>query len=657
MSRDNDRAKIIGRRALLLGSGKLALLATLVGRMYYLQVLEADKYATLADENRINLRLLPPPRGRILDRNGVPMAVNQQNYRVLIVSEQTDDLDDTLDSLSNIIPVSDHDRTRIAREIKRRRSFVPVTVRENLSWEDVARIEINTPDLPGVMIDVGQSRKYPLEGLGAHLLGYVSAVSEADLQASSDPLLELPGFRIGKAGIERVYDLALRGKGGTSQVEVNAVGRTIRELKRDEGEPGLDLNLTIDLELQQFAAQRLGEESASAVVLDIHTGDVLVMASTPSFDPNAFNRGLSSDEWKALISNPRAPLTNKAIAGQYPPGSTFKLMTALAALESGTVTADQRILCPGQMNIGNITLHCWKKGGHGSLDMVGGIKNSCDVYFYEIARRTGFERIAEMAKRFGLGSTLGLDLPSERGGIIPNRDWKRATLGQSWYPGETPINAIGQGYVQATPLQLAVMTARLANGGFSVTPHLARDNVEGVHAVPRPAPNWPDLGVSRQSLALVRRGMYAVCNEPGGTGYSARIKEDGMVMSGKSGSAQVKRITMREREIGMKKMEDLPWKDRDHALFVAYAPESEPRYACCVVIEHGSHGGSAAGPVARDILIEVQKRYLQHNVQAPQEEHPLPQQTSHRHDPVVEEDTSHGHDDEDVEDQGNGEHG
>ncbi len=617
MNHDGDRGKIISRRAALLGGGKLLLLSTLAGRMYYLQVLEADKYAVLADENRINLRLLPPPRGRILDRNGVPMAVNQQNYRVLIVSEQTDDLDDTLDALSNIIPINDHDRARIAREAKRHRSYVPVTVRENLSWQDVARIEINIPDLPGVMIDVGQSRNYPLEGLGAHLLGYVSAVSEADLQNSSDPLLELPGFRIGKAGIERVYDQALRGKGGTSQVEVNAVGRTIRELKRDEGEPGLDLALTIDLELQQFAAQRLGEESAAAVVVDIHTGDVLVMASTPSFDPNAFNRGLSSEEWKDLISNPRAPLTNKAIAGQYPPGSTFKLMTAMAALESGAITPDQRVFCPGQMSLGNLTLHCWKKGGHGSVDLIAGIQHSCDVYFYEIARRAGWERIADMAKRFGLGTSLGLDLPGERSGTIPDKAWKRATLGQPWYPGETPINAIGQGYVLATPLQLAVMVARLANGGYGVTPHLARDTVDGVHAVPRPAPDWPEIGVSGHNLAQVRRGMFAVCNEPGGTAFSARIKDETMAMSGKTGSSQVKHISSREREAGLKKQEELPWKDRDHALFVCYAPESEPRYACCVVVEHGAHGGSAAAPVARDILIELQKRYVQHPAGTP----------------------------------------
>lgn len=615
MSHDNDRAKAIGRRAFFLGGAKVALLSVLAGRMYYLQVMQGDKYAVLADENRINIRLLPPPRGHILDRNGVPMAVNRQNYRVLVVSEQTNnDLDGTLDMLANLIPVNDHDRARIAREVKRHRSFVPVTVRENLTWEDVARIELNAPDLPGVMIDVGQSRDYPLGELGAHLLGYVSAVSEADLQSSSDPLLELPGFRIGKAGIERVYDLALRGRGGTSQLEVNAVGRTIRELARQEGEPGLDVGLTIDTELQQFAAQRLGEESGSVVVMDVHNGDVLVMASTPSYDPNAFNRGLSSGEWKSLTENPRAPLTNKAVTGQYPPGSTFKVITAMAALESGVISPDQRVTCTGQMSLGNLRFHCWRKGGHGSVDLHDGLKHSCDIYFYEVARRMGFERIAEMAKRFGLGAPMGLDLPGERPGTIPNRAWKRAALGQSWYPGETLINAIGQGYVLTTPLQLAVMCARIANGGMAVTPHLARDDIHGVQAQPRRSTDWPDMGLSRQSIDMVRRGMNGVVNEPGGTAFGARIRDESMAMSGKTGSAQVRRITMRERETGVKKNEDLPWRERDHALFVAYAPEHNPRFACSVVIEHGGGGSAVAAPICRDILTEVQKRYPQQMV-------------------------------------------
>jgi penicillin-binding protein 2 len=606
MYHDNDRAKLFNRRAVMLAGGKAALVGALAARMYYLQVVEADRYAMLAEDNRVSTRLLAPPRGLVLDRNGIAMAVNQHNYRVLVVAEQTPSLDYTMDALSRIIAIGEGDRSRIHKEVKRRRSFVPISVRENLTWEEVARIEVNAPDLPGVIIDVGQSRFYPLESLGAHILGYVAAVSEADL--SGDPLEELPGFRIGKGGVERIYDMALRGRGGTSSVEVNAVGRVIRELERTEGEPGVDLNLTLDVRLQEYAAQRLGEESAAVVVMDIHTGEVVVMASTPSFDPNSFNRGLSGDEWKDLVSNPRSPLSNKAIAGQFAPGSTFKLVTALAALESKDITPEMRVFCPGHMQLGSIKFHCWKKEGHGSQDLISGIKNSCDVYFYEVARRTGFEKIAEMAKRFGFGSPSGVDLPGERGGLIPNKEWKRKALKQPWHPGETLINAIGQGYVTATPIQLATMVSRIANGGFAVVPHVARDLVADKTAKARTAPEWPSLDVARQSLALVRKGMFSVSNEPGGTAYKARITQEGMWLSGKTGSAQVRRITMRERETGVKKNDQLPWKERDHALFVAYAPEEAPRWGIAVVVEHGGGGAAVAAPIARDIMLEVQKR-------------------------------------------------
>jgi penicillin-binding protein 2 len=606
MYHDNDRAKMFNRRAVMLGGGKAALAGALAARMYYLQVMEADKYAMLAEDNRVSLRLLAPPRGLILDRNGIAMAVNQSNYRVMVVAEQTPSLDYTMDALSKIIALSDGDRNRVHKEARRRRSFVPITLRENLTWEEVARIEVNAPDLPGVIIDVGQSRYYPLEHLGAHILGYVSAVSENDL--TGDPLEELPGFRIGKQGVERIYDAALRGRSGTSSMEVNAVGRVIRELERKEGEPGVDLNLTLDMRLQEYAAQRLGEESAAVVVMDIHTGDVLVMASTPSFDPNSFNRGLTTEEWKDLSTNPRSPLANKAIAGQFAPGSTFKLVTALAALESKEITPDMRVFCPGHMSLGSLKFHCWKKEGHGSQDLVSGIKNSCDVYFYEVARRVGFEKIAEMARRFGLGTQSGVDLPGERTGLIPDKAWKKKALKQPWHPGETLINGIGQGYVTATPIQLATMVSRIANGGFGVMPHVARDQITDKDARPRPTPSWPDLGVSRQSIALVRKGMFAVSNEPGGTAYKARIIEEGMWLSGKTGSAQVRRITMRERETGVKKNDELPWKERDHALFVAYAPEEAPRWGIAVVVEHGGGGSAVAAPIARDIMIEVQKR-------------------------------------------------
>lgn len=607
MYHDNDRTKLFSRRALMLASGKGALISALIARMYYLQVVEADRYAMLSEENRVSMRLLAPPRGLILDRNGIAMAVNQHNYRVLVVSEQTPSLDYTLDALSQIISLGEHDRARITKESRRRRSFVPITVRENLSWEEVARIEVNAPDLPGVLIDVGQSRFYPLESLGAHILGYVSAVSEND-QTNNDPLEELPGFRIGKAGVEKIYDMALRGRGGTSQEEVNAVGRVMRELERREGEPGVDLALTLDLRLQEYAAQRLGDQSAAVVVMDIHTGEVIVMASTPSYDPNAFNRGLTHDEWRELSTNPRAPLQNKAISGTFAPGSTFKMVVAIAALEAGAISPEQTVLCRGHTELGNIKFHCWKKGGHGSVDLINAIKGSCDVYFYEIARRVGFDKVAEVANRMGLGVPTGIDLPNERPGLMPNRAWKRKALSQPWHPGETLINGIGQGYCLATPLQLAVMTARIANGGRQVIPHVARDLITDKDSAPRPAPNWPSCGVSQRSLTLVRKGMNAVSNEPGGTAFRARIDQEGMWLSGKTGTAQVRRITMRERETGVKKNDELPWKERDHALFVAYAPEDAPRFSIAVVVEHGGGGSAVAAPIARDIMLEVQKR-------------------------------------------------
>ena len=605
MHRDSERHKLFSRRALMLGGGKAALLSALAGRMYYLQVLESERYATLADENRINLRLLPPPRGSIVDRQGRPMADNRQNYRVVIIPEQAADVERTLDMLSLIIPLSAGERRRIRREMGRKRAFVPITVRENLDWSEVARIEVNTPDLPGVLIDVGQSRNYPAGAESAHVLGYVAAVSEKEL--SGDPLLELPGFRIGKAGVEKVYDLALRGTGGSSQVEVNAVGRVIRELSRREGQPGQELRLTIDLALQQYAFKRLGDESASAVVIDVHSGEVLALASTPAFDPNAFNTGLSQAEWESLVSNPKAPLTNKSVAGQYAPGSTFKPAVALAALEKGAISPETKVFCSGVTKLGNAEFHCWKDGGHGEMDLKGALQHSCDVYFYEAARRTGIERISAMAKRLGLGGKLGLDLPGEKSGLVPSNEWKLGAIGAPWQLGETLIAGIGQGYILTTPLQLAVMTARLVNGGHAVTPHLTMRD-KAADETQNPAFNAADsLGISPDHLAQVRRGMEMVVNDPFGTAYRSRIDNPRFKMAGKTGTVQVKRITKAEREAGIIKNEDRPWKDRDHALFVGYAPYDNPRYAVAVVVEHGGGGSSTAAPIARDILLETQR--------------------------------------------------
>ncbi len=606
MHRDQDRHKFFNRRMAILAGGKALLLSALVGRMYYLQVIEADKYKTLADENRINLKLLPPPRGYVVDRRGLPVAVNRQNYRVLVVREQAGDVEATLERLRDVIEVGEGEKRRILREVRRKRSFVPVTVRENLNWEEVARIEVNAPDLPGISIDEGQSRYYPYPESTAHVLGYVAAVSEKDL--SGDPLLELPGFRIGKAGIERVYDLALRGTGGNSQVEVNAFGRVIRELARTEGQPGQEVALTIDLELQEMITLRLADESASVVVIDVHSGEILAMVSTPSFDPNSFNKGLGVEEWRALTSNPRSPLSNKAIAGQYAPGSTFKMMVALAALEKGVISPGQKIFCKGSVDLGNATFHCWKKQGHGWMDLKQGIAQSCDVYFYEIAKRTGIDAIAAMGRRFGLGQRLGIDLPGEKAGLMPTRDWKFATIGKRWQVGETLISGIGQGFVLTTPLQLAVMTARLANGGFAVTPYLTRDVIGENGVFPRQPDELPRIKVAPRHLDFVRNAMVEVVNGPHGSARSSAIKEKGFEMGGKTGTAQVRRISKSEREQGVVKNKDLPWLERDHALFVGFAPVDKPRYAVSVVVGHGGGGSSVAAPIARDVLMEVQRR-------------------------------------------------
>jgi penicillin-binding protein 2 len=568
-----------------------------------LQVLESSKYATLAEDNRINMRLLPPTRGLIFDRNGEALAVNRQNYRVLLVSERSGNTEAALDRLDHILGLTEAERKRVAREVQRNRSFVPVVVRENLAWDEVAQIEFNAPDLPGISIDVGESRDYSGGEPMSHVLGYVAAVTEREQQESSDPVLTLPGFRTGKKGIEKALDMPLRGRAGNLQLEVNSVGRVIRELARDEGQPGANHVLTIDAGLQRFAYERLRGESGAVVVMDIHNGDVLALASTPGFDPNAFARGLTQPEWENLRDNPLGPLNNKAISGQYPPGSTFKMITAIAGLESGVITPATRLPCAGSVTLGDTKFHCWLRGGHGSVDLNLALAQSCDCYFYEVARRAGMDKVAEISLRYGIGVELGVGIPGEKSGLVPTRQWKQATFGQGWQQGETLIFGIGQGYILATPLQLAVMTARLGNGGYAVMPRLLRE-ANAPDGKTRP---FPKLKTSAEHLRHVLAGMDAVTNSQRGTGYGARIVDPEMAMAGKTGTSQVKRITQAERDAGNKRAE-LPWHLRHHALFVAYAPVGNPRYACAVIVEHGGGGAKAAAPVARDVLIETQKR-------------------------------------------------
>lgn len=604
--RDSDRFRLFTRRALMLGAGKGLLLTGLAARMYYLQVLERNRYSVLADENRISHRLIAPPRGIITDRFGAPVAVNRQNYHIMIVREQTPDVRRTLEILDQIIDLGPGTIERVEQDVKKRRSFVPVTVLDNLSWDEVARVGVNAPDLPGLIIDAGRSRDYPEGPHLAHTLGYVAAVSEKDL--TGDPLLELPGFTIGKNGIEKVYDLALRGKAGTSQVEVNALGRVIRELDREEGDSGATVVMTLDLELQRFANQRLSEqESAAAVVIDVHSGEVLALSSHPTYDPNSFTNGISHKLWDSLVNNQYAPLSNKAVNGSYAPGSTFKICVALAGLESGIISPNDRVFCNGHLDLGNSRFHCWKRTGHGWMNLHDAIKHSCDVYFYDISQKIGIDRIAAMAEKLGLGAQTGIDLPNERSGLIPTKEWKMAQLGKRWQGGETLIASIGQGYVLATPLQLATMTARVASGK-QVSPHLTRDLVASDGSTAKRPEEFPDLPISRASLNVVRDAMNGVTNELRGTGHRSRITIKGMEMAGKSGTSQVRRITMHERmTTGVISNDDLPWKYRDHALFIAFAPVSNPRYACAVVVEHGGSGSGVAAPIVRDLLLKAQE--------------------------------------------------
>jgi len=603
MLREPRRTSVFTRRALLVMGAQVATLGVLVGRLYQVQVQDGGRYATLAEENRISARLIAPPRGRMLDRTGTVVAGNKLNWRALLIAEQTTDVTATLDNFGRIVPLAEYERARIEREVHRHRRFIPIMVREFLSWNEMAAIEVNAPDLPGVMVDVGTTRQYPYGDHLAHIVGYVAPPSEEDV--AGDPELALPGIRVGRAGLEKARDLDLRGTAGAVQLEVNALGRVIRELDRQEGKQGEELGLSLDTGLQQAVLRRLGDESASAVVLDCRNGEVLAMGTNPSFDPSVFNSGVSQAQWAAWASDRRTPLLNRAIAGVYAPGSTFKMAVALAGLEAHAVAPGDSVHCTGYLDVGNARFHCWRKEGHGTLDLRGAIKHSCDVYFYETARRVGIDRIAAMAHRLGMGTELEIDLPGARAGFVPTREWRRGH-GHAWAIGDTIVAGIGQGYIQVTPLQLATYAARVATGR-KVEPHLTR-KLGGIVQPGSKATDWPSLGFSDRALRVVREGMWAVVNEGGGTAPGARLPDPRWQMAGKTGSSQVRRVSREQREQGNFDSSKLPWQFRPHALFVAYAPYDAPRYAVSVVVEHGNAGAAAAAPIARDIMLDTLQR-------------------------------------------------
>ena len=590
-----------GRRGLLIGGLQLGFCGLLAWRMHHLQIEKAEDFRLVADENRINLRLVPNQRGEIYDRNGVKLAGNEASYSVTMVAEDAGDIDVIFERLSKLINLSPEDIERSKAELERSAKFLPVTITDRLEREDIEKIHSNAPMLPGINPEIAFSRTYPLGEIFAHVVGYVGPVSSRDLEIREDPdpLLKIPRFQIGKVGVERELEATLRGKAGTKKVEVNALGRVMRELERKEGSKGANLKLTLDTNLQAYVRARLGTESASAVVLDCKTGEILAICSSPTYDPNKFVRGISFDDYGALRDDNHRPLASKTVQDAYPPGSTFKMVTILAALEAGIINYREKIRRNGHIEVSNRKFHCWKRDGHGNVDLVKSLRESCDVYYYELAQKVGIEKIAEVARILGLGQSFDIEMSAVTSGIVPDKIWKQKARSREWVVGDTVNSSIGQGYVLSSPLQLAVMIARIATGN-EILPKLIK-SVNGVEKEKIP----DQINLNENNLNLIRKALFEVTNHKRGTAYHSRVLDKKSQIIGKSGTSQVRNISAVERTQGVLDNKDLPWEQRDHALFVNYAPYDDPKIAVSIVVEHGGSGSTVAAPIARDITLQA----------------------------------------------------
>lgn len=589
---ENSQSYTFTRRALVLGGAQAGVAALLAGRMAWLSIAENEHYKLLSESNRFQLVLVPPRRGWIVDRHGKPIAVNRSDYRIDLIPDQLKDPDRIIAELTRLLDLPPDEVDRIREGLDHAAGYQPVPVAENLPFDKYAAVTVRQPELPGVAPMRGFSRFYPAGAAVGHLVGYVGSANKEEYEASGkDPLLITPGFKIGKDGLEKTMENVLRGTPGAKRLEVTAHGKLVRELSTLPDKPGGTLPLTIDAGLHEYAARRIGDESAAVVVLDCQSGDILAMASMPSYDPNSFSDGISHNEWDMLAENDHHPLINKTLQGLYPPGSTSKPMTSLALLEAG-IDPEAKVNCTGAYRVGNAWFHCSKKGGHGPIAMHEAIIKSCDIYFYHFGKIAGANAIASMARRLGLGQEFDLPVPSQRYGTVPDPAWKKRKYHKDWQVYDTVNMSIGQGYVLVNPLQLAVMVGRIA-GGHIIEPRLIRR---------KDAPPIGPLPVNPEHLAFVRDAMAGVVNSGRGTASIARLPFDNIHLAGKTGTAQVRRITMAERASGVLSNSALAWKMRDHALFISFAPVEAPRYACAVIVEHGGWGASAAAPIARDTM-------------------------------------------------------
>ena len=602
MLRDFRKNKLFTRRTAIVGGAQAGLISALVARLGYLQIFKYEEYSTKSDSNRIRPLIAPAPRGLIMDRNAKALTTNHHNYRLLLYTENKPDVQKTIAKLAEILALSDQDQEIILSRIKNARRKSIVSLMDNLSWDDLSRIESNYHKLSSVAIESGILRAYPLPFETAHLVGYVSLPAEKESAGQEQNLFLHPDFRIGKSGIERSFDEVLRGRFGVRYVEVNAFGIPIRTLSQKESIEGSKISLTIDLRLQQFIAERIKDVVASVTVLDVKTGEIIAMVSSPSFDPNKFVEGVSRDYWKELVQDPRKPLNNKPISATYPPGSTFKLMVVIAALES-KINPLNKVYCNGTYQLGRRTFHCWDKKGHGSMDMSDAIKHSCNTYFFDTSNKIGIEKITEVAKRFGYGEYFDVSLFGVKSGNVPSNEWKQKVFKQPWVGGDTLNTAIGQGFVLATPLQMAVVTARLANGGTPIKPYLVKN--KNIYSQYQDLKDKPIA--DKKHIDFVLEGMRRVVNEAGGTAYGKRIDIKGFEMAGKTGTSQV--ISKREDEMSNEEAAS----HQNHAIFVGLAPVGNPKYSISVVVEHGGAGSAAAAPIGKDVLLEVQKLVVSNN--------------------------------------------
>jgi penicillin-binding protein 2 len=619
------KSKLISRRMFLLSAAKVVVVIGVLGRLVSLQINESSKYKTLSDKNRFREWKLAPERGIIKDFFNREIASNSQVYQIHLIPENTRNIEEIFFRLKGILNLSDQKLSNLKKKITKQKPWEPVIISDNLSWAEFSRVNLFLYELQGVEPVVSVARAYK-DNSSAHALGYVSQVSAKDLKNKKYLKdIAVPGIAVGKTGLEKLLDEKMIGKVGFQRYEVNAYGKRIQQIKVDQGQAGENFKTTLDLEVQKYATKLIKDEAAAVCVMDIYNGDVVSMVSSPAYDPNAFVHGVDREYWNTLINNEKKPLTNKALSGLYPPGSTIKTLVALSALENNILKPSNTVKCTGKIELHGEKFHCWKKKGHGIMNMRSAIQRSCDVYFYEVARKLGVDRLSITAKKFGLGKKVLDGFNEERSGVVPNTAWKKKFIGQNWYIGETLHSGIGQGYFQSTPMQLCLMTAQIANGGYKIKPRIIFNETkkslntfmpfinENFNKFPKDSPavlnlNLKPLFKNQENINFVKDAMFASSNEPGGTSYKSRLKDERYTFAGKTGSSQIKRFTDEQREAEVKQNE-IDYKSRDHALFIAFAPYKNPRYAISIVVEHGGSGSSSAAPIASKIIKKVLQRH------------------------------------------------